>query len=59
MEVSNTTLLTVSQVAKMLNVSRMTVYRWIEKGELKHYQIVGTIRVDIVDVNKLLEKGYR
>lgn len=32
-------LLTVADVAKLLNVSKITVYRWLQNGELEYLQI--------------------
>ena len=59
MEYSNMTMLKVSEIAKMLNVTRMTVYRWIQSGELKSHLFMNTVRVDIRDLNEFIEKSKR
>jgi excisionase family DNA binding protein len=33
----------IEEVARMLNVSRQTVYSWIEKGNLKALRLGGTV----------------
>lgn len=40
-----TTFLTVSEVAEMLRVSRMTVYRWVHAGELPAARFGRSFRV--------------
>ncbi len=44
-------------VARILNVSYMTVYRWIQSGELKAYQIRKQYRINPSDLNSFVENG--
>lgn len=46
-------------VAKILNVAYMTVYRWIQSGELKAYQIRKQYRIKPSDLNDFVEKGEK
>ena len=50
-------LLTVRQVAKLLEVCPATVYRLCERGELPHYRIRNAIRVDLTEVKALLQRS--
>lgn len=50
-------LLKISEVMKRLNVSRRTVYYWIEKGILKPIRIGGVYRFHPFDINELIESG--
>lgn len=53
-------LLTVEEVAKILKVSKRTVYRWVESGDLKVARIGRkTYRVFESDVKKFVDKFYR
>lgn len=38
-------MLTVSQIAKEANVSRMTVYRWVDSGLLPTFKLGGSVRI--------------
>jgi len=50
-------ILTIEDVAKVLKVSKRTVYRWIETGELRVARIGRkTYRVFESDLKKFLEK---
>lgn len=52
-------LLTVEEVAEHLKVSKRTVYRWIDTGDLKVARIGRkTYRVFESDINKFLKKFY-
>ena len=44
-------------VARILNVAYMTVYRWIQSGELKAYQIRKQYRINSSDLNSFVENG--
>jgi len=48
--------LTVNDVAKLLNVSPKTVYRWCSAGKLPHIKIGGSLRFKQSDLLALLEK---
>ncbi len=53
-------ILTIQEVAKALKVSKRTVYRWIEAGDLKAARIGRkTYRVFESDLNKFIRKYIR
>ncbi len=43
-------------LAKMLEVNIMTIYRYIKAGRLKAYKIGRDFRIDKKEFNKFLEK---
>jgi excisionase family DNA binding protein len=45
-----------SDVARVLNVSRSTVYAWAEAGLLPTVRIGGTIRFDLAAVRRAVEQ---
>lgn len=49
-----TKLLTVREVANIMRVAEITVYKWVEKGTIKHVKIGRTIRIKEDDLNKML-----
>lgn len=52
-------LYTPQEVARILNVAYMTVYRWIQSGELKAYQVHKQYRINPTDLNSFVEKGKK
>lgn len=48
-------LLTIEQVAKRLQVSKMTIYRYIKTGKMTVYKIGKEYRVKESDLEKFLE----
>jgi excisionase family DNA binding protein len=49
-------LLRVDEVAKLLNVSRWTVYRWIEEGRLQGTKLNrGSLRIFRASVDELVQ----
>lgn len=50
-----TRLLTVAEVATVMRVSRMTVYRLIRRGQLKAIRVGRNYRVREADLNEYLE----
>ena len=48
-------LLRVSEVAKVFNVSRPTVYRMVKAGQLPAYSIAGSVRIPAEAVQRYLE----
>ena len=52
--------LTVNDVAELLNVSSVTVYRWIRKGKISCFQTTnrGTIRISKKDFMEFHLKYY-
>lgn len=48
--------LTPKDVARILKVSYMSVYRWVKAGKLKAYQVEKQFRVKKTDLAEFLEK---
>lgn len=48
-------LLTIAEVAEMLRVSRMTVWRWIRSGRLQAYRVGKQYRIPEEAVLAILE----
>jgi excisionase family DNA binding protein len=51
-------LLTVNEVADLLRVSRMTVYRLIKEGQMKALRVGRSYRLREDDVDEYLSKRY-
>ena len=47
-------LLTIDEAAKLLSVSKMTLYRWDKNGYLKKMEIGGKRRYRLSDIEKLV-----
>ena len=43
-------------VAKMLEVSRLTVYRWIKSGKLKAVKVGGSVRIREEDLREFIKE---
>lgn len=50
--------LTVAEVASLMRVSKMTVYRLVHNGELPAVRVGRSFRVHAKAVHDLLEKSY-
>ncbi|CAB4910003.1 unannotated protein [freshwater metagenome] len=50
--------LTVAEVAKVMRVSKMTVYRLVHSGELPAVRVGRSFRVPETAVNDYLEQAY-
>lgn len=48
---------TLEEIAQILNVSYMTIYRWVQKGILRAYQIGKQYRVDAGSLRSFIESG--
>ena len=51
---SSDQLLTIDEAAKLLSVSKMTLYRWDQNGILKKVEIGGKRRYRLSDIEKLV-----
>jgi excisionase family DNA binding protein len=51
-------LMTVNEVADLLRVSRMTVYRLIKEGDMKALRVGRNYRLRVDDVDEYLSKRY-
>jgi len=47
---------TIEEIAKMLKVAYLTVYRWIQDGKLVAYKAGKQYRIKESDLNKFVEK---
>ena len=52
-------LLTVDELAGLLRLSRMSIYRLTGKGQIPFFRLRGGIRFSRADVNDFLKKNYR
>ena len=50
--------LTVAEVAAMMRVSKMTVYRLVHNGELPAVRVGRSFRVTEQDANEYLQRSY-
>lgn len=48
---------TVDEIAEILKVNPMTVYRWIKAGKLKSYKAGRNFRIKKGDLDKFLEQN--
>lgn len=48
-------LMTVSEFAAFLSVSRSLVYRWFEENEIPHYRFGKTVRFNTAEVKEWLD----
>ena len=48
-------LLTLRQVAHRMNVSKRTVFRWIENGALPAVRLGAVIRIEPADLDRLIQ----
>ena len=45
-----------SEVARLFNINRVTIYRWIKKGKIKAYKIGKHHKISVSEVVRLLRK---
>ena len=57
-DTSESTFLTVAEVAAMMRVSKMTVYRLVHNGELPAVRVGRSFRVREADVDEYLRKSF-
>ncbi|MBO0846273.1 MAG: helix-turn-helix domain-containing protein [Nocardioides sp.] len=57
-DISDVKFLTVAEVAGMMRVSKMTVYRLVHSGELPAVRVGRSFRVTEDDVNEYLRKSF-
>ncbi len=57
-DISEVRFLTVAEVATVMRVSKMTVYRLVHSGELDAVRVGRSFRVPEVAVNDYLRKSY-
>ena len=57
-DLSDSTFLTVAEVAAMMRVSKMTVYRLVHNGDLPAVRVGRSFRVLEKDVNEYLKNSF-
>ena len=57
-DISEVKFLTVAEVAAMMRVSKMTVYRQVHNGELPAVQVGRSFRINEEDVHEYLRKAF-
>lgn len=55
---SDSRFLTVQEVAELMRVSSMTVYRLIKAGEMRAARVGRSFRIREADVDEYLERSY-
>lgn len=50
---------TIQEIADLLKVNYMTVYRWIRAGKLEAYQVQKQYRIKEVDFQKFMEANKK
>lgn len=58
-EISLTKFYTIEEIAELLRVSYLTVFRWIQANKLSAYKIGKRYRIEISDLNKFLESSKK
>lgn len=48
--------MTIKEVAELLRVNKMTIYRYIKAGKIEAYKIGKDFRVSKIELDKFLEK---
>lgn len=56
---SDVVLYTVNEVADLIKVKPLTIYKWINDQKLPHYKIGGVIRIKFDDLENFLEESYK
>lgn len=57
-DIADVQFLTVAEVAAMMRVSKMTVYRLVHSGELPAVRVGRSFRVRETDANEYLRKSF-
>ena len=57
-DISEVKFLTIAEVASVMRVSKMTVYRLVHNGELPAVRVGRSFRVSEEDVNEYLRKSF-
>lgn len=50
---------TIEEVANLLRVSYLTVFRWIQVGKLSAYKVGKRYRIEVKDLNNFLEESRK
>jgi excisionase family DNA binding protein len=57
-DISDVKFLTIAEVATMMRVSKMTVYRIVHSGELPAVRVGRSFRVTEKDVNEYIQRSF-
>ena len=57
-DISEVKFLTVAEVAAVMRVSKMTVYRFVHSGQLAAVRVGRSFRVSEEEVNRYIEKSF-
>lgn len=49
-------MLTINEVIKILKISRSTLYRYMERGTIKHYKFGKSVRFKKSDIKRFIEE---
>lgn len=49
-------ILTISEVARYLKISKSKIYMWVQQNKIPHIKIGRNVRVKVADLNKWLDK---
>ena len=58
-EIIATKFYTIEEIAELLKVSYLTVFRWIQAGKLSAYKVGKRYRIEVKDLNNFLEKSKK
>jgi putative molybdopterin biosynthesis protein len=50
---------TIDEIALLLKVSYLTVFRWVQAGKLPAYKVGKRYRIEITDLNNFLEQSKK
>ena len=50
---------TIDEIAELLKISYLTVFRWVKAGKLTAYKVGKQYRIDAKDLNNFLEKSKK
>lgn len=50
---------TIDEIAELLKISYLTVFRWVKAGKLSAYKVGKQYRIDVQDLNNFLEKSKK
>jgi excisionase family DNA binding protein len=56
-ELPRPALLSVSEVAALLGISRPSVYRMVRRGDLRPYRVGERLRFNVDEIDQLLERS--
>ena len=58
-EITATKFYTIEEIAELLKVSYLTVFRWIQAGKLSAYKVGKGYRIEVSDLMSFLKKSKK